>query len=205
MLAKARNDHVSDFPTTMCMYFLACGTSRPVFDVLNHAGVTLSYTQAVAKIKQLGRERLMMMREIAQSRAFMVIWDNLNIASRVSEQRHNSKDYFDNGTTVTLLPLYDVEYGGLPLELLPSRDCQIPVLKFGAKDLLPTGEEARRIEAGQLWHIQDILYEAFASLRKRLKDKIRKCGRCDDNWNIARKSSSQDSQAGIIWAEATSP
>ena len=123
MLAKARNDHASDFPTTMCMYFLACGTSRSVFDVLNHAGVTLSYTQAVAKIKQLGRERLTMMREIARSRAFMVIWDNLNIAFRVSEQRHNPKDHFDNGTTATLLPLYDVEYGGLPLELLPSRDC----------------------------------------------------------------------------------
>ena len=107
MLAKARNDHASDFPTTMCMYFLACGTSRSVFDVLNHAGVTLSYTQAVAKIKQLGRERLTMMREIARSRAFMVIWDNLNIAFRVSEQRHNSKDHFDNGTTATLLPLYD--------------------------------------------------------------------------------------------------
>lgn len=107
----------------MCMYFLACGTSRSVFDVLNHAGVTLSYTQAVAKIKQLGRERLTMMREIARSRAFMVIWDNLNIAFRVSEQRHNPKDHFDNGTTATLLPLYDVEYGGLPLELLPSRDC----------------------------------------------------------------------------------
>ena len=61
MLAKAWNDHTSDFPTTMCMYFLACRTSHSVFDVLNHAGVTLSYTQAVAKIKQLGRERLMMM------------------------------------------------------------------------------------------------------------------------------------------------
>jgi hypothetical protein len=120
MLAKARNDHASDFPTTMCMYFLACGTSRSVFDVLNHAGVTLSYTQAVAKIKQLGGERLTMMREIARSRAFMVIWDNLNIAFKVSEQRHDSKDHFDNGTTVTLLPLYDVEFGGLPLELLPS-------------------------------------------------------------------------------------
>lgn len=172
MLAKARNDHASDFPTTMCMYFLACGTSHSVFDVLNHAGVTLSYTQAVAKIKQLGRERLTMMREIARSRAFMVIWDNLNIAFKVSEQRHDAKDHFDNGTTATLLPLYDVDFGGLPLELLPSRDCRIPVLKFGAKDLLPTSEEAQRVEAGQLWHIQDILYEAFPSLRKRLKDKI---------------------------------
>ncbi|KIK07043.1 hypothetical protein K443DRAFT_2541 [Laccaria amethystina LaAM-08-1] len=148
MLEKAWNDHTSDFPTTM--------------------GYSLSYTQAITKIKQLGGECLMMMREIARSRAFMVIWDNLNIAFKVSEQCHDSKDHFDNGTTTTLLPLYNIEFGGLPLELLPSCDCQIPVLKFGAKDLLPTSEEVRRVEAGQLWHIQDILYKAFPSrLRSR--------------------------------------
>jgi len=58
MLAKAWNDHASDFLTTMCMYFLACSTSRSVFDILNHAGVTLWYTQAITKIKQLRRECL---------------------------------------------------------------------------------------------------------------------------------------------------
>jgi hypothetical protein len=36
----------------------------------------------------------------------MVIWDNLNIAFRVGEQRKASKDHFDNGTTATLIPLY---------------------------------------------------------------------------------------------------
>ena len=44
----------------------------------------------------------------------MIIWDNLNIAFWVAGQHKESKDQFDNGTTVTLIPLYDVEFGGLP-------------------------------------------------------------------------------------------
>ena len=58
ILAKSRNDHATDFQTTMCLYLLACGTSRSLFDVLNHAGITLSYTQAVWRLKKLGEERL---------------------------------------------------------------------------------------------------------------------------------------------------
>jgi hypothetical protein len=101
------------FQTSMGMYFLACGASRSLFDVLNHVGITLSYTQAISKLKRLSEERLTGMRKIAKSKAFMLIWDNLNIVFKVSEQRHDSKDHFDNGTTVTLVLLYGVEYGKL--------------------------------------------------------------------------------------------
>ena len=66
------------------MYFLACGTSRSIFDVLNHAWITLSYTQAIEKLKRLGQERLRKMNTIARTQAFMIIWDNLNIAFKVS-------------------------------------------------------------------------------------------------------------------------
>jgi hypothetical protein len=170
MLAKARNDHATEFQTSMGMYFLACGTSRSLFDVLNNAGITLSYTQAISKLKRLSEERLAETRKIAKSKAFMLIWDNLNIAFKVSEQRHDSKDHFDNGTTATLVPLYGVEYGKLPLK--PKRTNRRPVLEFGPQDLLPSREEAHRVQAGQLWHIKDILYDAFPSLRERLASSI---------------------------------
>ena len=55
----------------------------------------------------------------------MIIWDNLNIAFRVGEQRKGSKDHFDNGTTATLIPLYEF---GLPLDLKPPRDNRRPVI-----------------------------------------------------------------------------
>ena len=159
----------------MCLYLLACGTSRSLFDVLNHAGITLSYTQAVTKLKKLREERLALTQKIARTRAFMIIWDNLNIAFRVSEQRHDSKDHFDNGTTATLVPLHGVDYRGLPLSLKPKRTNRVPVLEFSAVDLFLTREEAARVQAGQLWHIQDVLYNAHSDLRKRLCANILPC------------------------------
>ena len=108
MLAQMWNEHSSEFRTTMCIYLLACGVSQTQFDVLNHTGFTLSYTAAIRKIKELGQERLLEIIGLVGYRAFMIIWDNLNIAFRVGEQRKASKDHFDNGTTATLIPLYSV-------------------------------------------------------------------------------------------------
>ena len=48
------------------MYLLACGTSCSLFDVLNHAGITLLYTQAIGKLKQLSEERLKETRKITK-------------------------------------------------------------------------------------------------------------------------------------------
>ncbi|KAF9472425.1 hypothetical protein BDN70DRAFT_900544 [Pholiota conissans] len=131
----------------MCMYLLACGTSRSLFDDLNHAGITLSYTQAILKLKQLGEERL------AETR------------------RHDSKDHFDNGTTATLVPIFKVDEN-TPLALKPPRTNHIPILNFNAADLLPNPEEAARVQDGQLWHIKDILFNAYPNLRKRFAHSI---------------------------------
>ena len=56
MLAKSQNEHSTEYQMTMCMYCLACGMSSSLCDVLNHAGITLSYTQAVSKLRKLGAE-----------------------------------------------------------------------------------------------------------------------------------------------------
>ena len=59
MLAQTCNEHSSEFQTTMCIYLLACGASRTQFNLLNHAGYTLSYTAGIRKIKELGQEKLL--------------------------------------------------------------------------------------------------------------------------------------------------
>jgi hypothetical protein len=173
MLSQTRNERSSEFQTTTCIYLLACGASRSQFDVLNHAGFTLSYTAAVRKIKALGQERLKEIIGITTTRAFMIVWDNLNIAFRVGKQRKASKDHFDNGTTATLIPLFSVKFGGLPLHLKPAHNTHLPVLKFGPEDLLPTLEQVQELEAAQLWHIEDILFDAFPDIRARFKSDLR--------------------------------
>ena len=164
----------------MGMYFLACGTSRSLFKVLNHAGITLSYMQAISKLKRLSEERLTettsssapfptLPKRIPRKNlltAFILIWDNLDIAFKVSEQQHDSKDHFDNGMTAILVPLYGIECGKLPLK--PKRTNHQRVLKFGPQDFHPSQEEAQCVQAGQLWQIKDILCDVFPSLHKLL-------------------------------------
>ncbi len=173
MLTKLRNEHATEFQTSMCLYFLACGTSRSIFNVLNKAGLTLSYTQAVAKLKDLGSEQLAKTLDLARSQAFMLIWDNLNIAFKVGEQQQSSKDHFDNGTTATLVPLFSITYGELSLDLKPKRESRRQLLDFKPSDLIPDLDAARRVEAAQLWHIEDILYDVYPALRARLIDSIK--------------------------------
>lgn len=173
MLAQTRNEQSSEFQTTMCIYLLACGASRTQFDVLNHAGFTLSYASAIGKIKALGQERLEKIVGLTRGRAFMIIWDNLNIAFRVGEQRKASKDHFDNGTTATLIPLFDVEYGSLALNLKPPRDNRRPILIFDQDDLLPSLKRTLEVESEMCWHIEDTLFERFPELRTRFKDDIK--------------------------------
>ena len=173
MLAQTRNQHSSEFQTTICIYLLACGASRSQFDILSHAGFSLSYRSTIRKIKNLGQERMAKILGIAKTKAFMIIWDNLNIAFRVGEQRIASKDHFDNGTTATLIPLFGVEFGGLPLNLLSPRKTRLPVLGFKPEcDLMPTLQQVLDLEAAECWHIEDILFDAFPELRERFKSTI---------------------------------
>jgi hypothetical protein len=173
MLAQTHNQLSSEFQINTCIWLLACGTSRAQWEVWNHSGFTLSYRSAVRKIKELGQEQLTKILGIARTKAFMIIWDNLNIAFRVGEQRKGSTDHFDNGTTATLIPLFGINYGGLPLSVLPPRKTRLPVVKFKREsDLLPTLQQVLDIEAAQRWHIEDILFDAFPALRKRFESSI---------------------------------
>ncbi|KAJ7869595.1 hypothetical protein B0H14DRAFT_3579250 [Mycena olivaceomarginata] len=174
MLSQTRNEKSSEYQTTMSFYLLACGATRSQFEVLNHAGICLSYRSTLRKVKDLGQERLAAVRKTAHERMFMLIWDNLNFAFRVVQQRLGSNDHFDNGTTATLVVLWGVVAGDLPLDILPPRKTRLPVLDFTADDLLPSLKDVQELEALHHWHIEDILVEAYPVLRTRFADSISK-------------------------------
>ncbi|KAJ7887218.1 hypothetical protein B0H14DRAFT_2337841, partial [Mycena olivaceomarginata] len=87
MLAQTRNKKSSEYQTTMVFYLLACSATRSQFDVLSHAGICLSYWSTLRKVKDLGQEHLADIRKLAHTRLFMLIWDNLNFAFQVAQQR----------------------------------------------------------------------------------------------------------------------
>ena len=102
--------------------------------------------------------------------AFMLVWDNLNFAFKVNEQRLDKKDHFDSSTTATLIPLHDIAFGELKLSMLKHRTTRLHVLPFTPLDILSSAQQVQELEAAILWHVEDILLDAFPELRARLKD-----------------------------------
>ncbi|KAJ7675769.1 hypothetical protein DFH06DRAFT_667960 [Mycena polygramma] len=172
MLAQAQNERSNEFQATMGTYFLACSTPRRQFDVLAHAGLTVSYTTAITNLKGLSAEGLLRLRRMVQEKACMIVWDNLNIAFKVGEQRHNSKDTFENGTTATLIVLYGVLRGELELELLEPRNSRKPVLSFEPMDTLPNVEQIIQTRRSALWHVRRTFLERYPALAAKFKDEL---------------------------------
>jgi hypothetical protein len=171
IIAQTRNEKASEFQLITCIYLLACGASRSLFSVLNHAGFSLSYSSAMRKIKDLGEEKLETLKKLVRNQACLVVWDNLNIAFRVNEQRQASKDHFDNGTTATLIPLYDIPFNSIPLSSLPRRSTRRITFDIEPHiDLLPSLQQVTELEACMLWYIEDLLFKAFPELHQRFKD-----------------------------------
>ncbi|KAJ6620918.1 hypothetical protein B0H10DRAFT_2355253 [Mycena sp. CBHHK59/15] len=169
VLVTARNERANEFQEIMGTYFLACSTPRRQFDVLAHAGLTVSYSKAINDLKSLSAEGLARLRRMVQEKACMIVWDNLNIAFKVGEQRHNSKDTFENGTTATLIVLYGVLRGELELELLDPRTNRRPVFDFEPMDTLPTVEHIIQARQSSLWHVRRIFLEHFPTLAAKFK------------------------------------
>ncbi|KAJ7211651.1 hypothetical protein GGX14DRAFT_362380 [Mycena pura] len=169
MLAQSQNERANEFQEIMGTYFLACNTPRRQFDVLAHAGLTVSYTKAINDLKGLSAEGLARLRRMVQEKACMIVWDNLNIAFKVGEQRHDSKDTFENGTTATLIVLYGVLRGELELEILEPRTTRKPVLDFDPMDTLPSAEHIIQTRKSALWHVRNILLDRFPTLAKKFK------------------------------------
>ncbi|KLO05473.1 hypothetical protein SCHPADRAFT_862359, partial [Schizopora paradoxa] len=168
MLGQARSERSNDFQIAMCFWLLASGASRSQFEVLHHAGISSSYTTVLRELKTLADEKLSQIRATVRESAFLIVWDNLNIAFRVSEERTDSKDHFDNGTTATLFVLFGVALGELVDTLKPARPYRTRTFILNGEDVRPTAEQIRNLEAAHRWHIIDILFDMYPDLRKRL-------------------------------------
>ncbi|KAJ3531453.1 hypothetical protein NMY22_g8150 [Coprinellus aureogranulatus] len=170
ILAQCRNERASHFQTVLCVYLLACGATRSLFEVLNHAGLSLSYDAAIRKLKSLAFENLEELCRLAKEKKFMIVWDNINIAFRVGQQRTDNKDHFDNGTTSTFIPVFGAARGDNPLDHLPSRTTRKITFDYHPTALLPSTTAILEVEEMQLWHIREILLDAYPDLRAQFKD-----------------------------------
>jgi hypothetical protein len=172
MIACTHSENSNEYQIGMAFFLLASGSSRAEFDVLQHAGLCTSYPTALNNLKKLSKERLEFIVQITRTRAWMLLWDNINMAFRVGEQRLSNRSTFENGTTSTLVVLHDVAYGELKLDLLPPVVATRPILDYTADDLRPTPQQAAELQQAMIWHVRDILLSLYPALRARLGDTV---------------------------------
>nr|GAT50185.1 predicted protein [Mycena chlorophos] len=170
MLCYSQNEKASSMRLTMSIFLLASSASRALFDVLHHAGICMSYTTTVEKAGQMGQEPLQTILKIVKTSVILIVWDNINLAFKVGQQRADAKDHFDNGTTASMLKAYGVKPGDLPLKLLTPPTKSTPNLKFNLReDYLPSPATSAALQEAHLWHLVDILVEHYPTLRERFK------------------------------------
>ncbi|KLO10215.1 hypothetical protein SCHPADRAFT_999732 [Schizopora paradoxa] len=170
MIAQCRSERSNSFQQLMAFWLLAGGASKEQFDVLHHAGLCSSYSKLLRDLKELASQKLNEIRSIAKSSTIMIVWDNLNIAFKVAEQRENNKAHFDNGTTASVIVLEGIELGQLRNTMVPPRLYRRLSLEFSPSDILPTPEISKELDTTHLYHIIDILLDSFPNLRQRFGD-----------------------------------
>ncbi|KIJ25073.1 hypothetical protein M422DRAFT_273993 [Sphaerobolus stellatus SS14] len=90
MLAFTRKEKASNLQLVIGLYLLASGARKNLVDVLAHAGLTLSYRSIIRQVKNLSEEATANIGRIFREQMCGIVWDNLNIAFRVGEQRTNN-------------------------------------------------------------------------------------------------------------------
>jgi hypothetical protein len=120
------------------------------------------------ELRAVAEEQLCEARNLVKTRPFLLLWDNLCIADRKSEQRKHSKNTYDTGTMSTLLAVSGVEIADFPLQPLPDRIYSQGVIDYVREDLFPSPHAASCLDKAHLWAIQNILFDFFPALRKHI-------------------------------------
>jgi hypothetical protein len=138
MMGILQSQKLSDFHIVLGLYLVASGASKREVEVMAHAGICLSYSQILQYINQLSAEGEKHFCKVIHLILCGIVWDNLNIAFKIGEQWLRSAAHFDNGTTATLIPIYDpitgqnALHGTLPLSMKKPRTSCRPIVDFDA-------------------------------------------------------------------------
>lgn len=172
MLAQTYGERFDEFQAIFGLYLLASGTARRLFDVLAHVGLTISYSSALQYLKTLSKQGLKKAVEVMHAVVCAIVWDNLNIAFRVGEQRLSSTDSFQNGTTATLIPLYGVQRGDLPIDLMPPRKTRRLTLEWESADTMPSTLEVIQLRHNTEFYIRKIILDWSETLHNKYRARL---------------------------------
>ncbi|KAJ6500782.1 hypothetical protein C8R45DRAFT_820620 [Mycena sanguinolenta] len=181
LISVLRSQKANNFQLVIGLFLLGSGASKREMEVLAHAGLAVSYTTIITHVKQLSKEGLQKIRDVCKSCMVQMVWDNLNIAFKVSAQRLDAKSHFDSGTTSTVIPVFDPStgqhaiHGTLPLSMKPPRERTLPVLDWCPQDVRPSPESAAQLSNSCFWQLKRMALEHIPGVSDELKKSLGDC------------------------------
>ncbi|KAJ6577766.1 hypothetical protein B0H19DRAFT_1337487 [Mycena capillaripes] len=181
LISVLRSQKANNFQLVIGLFLLGSGASKREMEVLAHAGLSVSYTSIISHVKKLSKEGLENIREVCRTCMVQIVWDNLNIAFKVSAERLKAKSHFDSGTTSTVIPVFDPStgahalHGSLPLDMKPPRERTLPVLDWSSEDVLPSPESAVQLSRSCLWQLKRMALEHIPGVTDELKKSLGEC------------------------------
>ncbi|KAJ6575846.1 hypothetical protein B0H10DRAFT_1837543 [Mycena sp. CBHHK59/15] len=181
LISVLRSQHANNFQLVIGLFLLGSGASKREISVLAHAGLSISYQRITEQVKKLSAEGMLDVRALVKSGMVQIVWDNLNIAFRVAAQRLKAKNHFDNGTTGTVMPVFDPATGGqaahgtLPLDMKPPRERTLPVLDWTPDDVLPSPESAAQLSESCFWQLKRMALDHIPGVRDDMKKQLGDC------------------------------
>ncbi|KAF9555720.1 hypothetical protein EC968_008657, partial [Mortierella alpina] len=148
MLIFLRNRQANYFQLLMGLFLYSNGTARSVISVFNKACVAVSHQTILKANEALSNDSSAKAREVAITKPFVIVYDNINIAFRKGDQRIHNQDSFDNGTTATLI-VSDVH---AEVEALEA-----PCKRIRPKDMLPSFMQDCERRKAYCFHLIDVL------------------------------------------------
>ncbi|KAJ7022234.1 hypothetical protein C8F04DRAFT_971719, partial [Mycena alexandri] len=181
LISVMRSQKANNFQLVIGLFLLGSGASKREIEVLAHAGLSISYSTITEHVKSLSQEGVEEIQELVKSTMCQIVWDNLNIAFRVAAERLKAKNHFDNGTTATVIPVFDQETGEnakpgtLPFSMKPPRERTLPVLDWVAEDTLPSPQSAQELSASCMWQLKRLALEHIPGISAKLRAEFEEC------------------------------
>ncbi|KAJ7361091.1 hypothetical protein DFH08DRAFT_921270, partial [Mycena albidolilacea] len=185
MMSILCSQKANNFQAVIALFLLGSGASKCEIKVFAHAGTSLSYKSVMNYLDTLSREGVVQFQVVWRICMCSLVWDNLNIAFQVESQRLDNKNHFDNGTTATLIPIYNpftnesrTPRGTLPFSMKTEHTSTVPNYPWTAADTLPSPSDAENTEQCLIWQLRSIALEYIPELAHR-KPLLESCPEID--------------------------
>ncbi|THU80335.1 hypothetical protein K435DRAFT_695896, partial [Dendrothele bispora CBS 962.96] len=87
MFSMLRSQKANNFQVVIGLFLLGSGALKREMEVLAHAGFSVSYNSIIYHIRLLSAENVQKFRKAIKDFMCSIVWDNLNIAFHIGEQR----------------------------------------------------------------------------------------------------------------------